>query len=363
MEGMVDEIKTKVTVPDLIKATVSVPEQVTGKATGEVMLDPDVNLIKVAGQPIGHATPVPVRLTDGAEYIDPRLIENPPALDVALSTRASEETVAGVKTQTDKMSFDADGALKVQNPPNLDVKLSDIETALDSVFGQLDSKTSTLAKESDGNLEAIKTQADKLLFDAQGNLKMAEQGTVTVTGDIDADVTGTVAVSGTPTVEIKNDSVGLAKEADGNLAAIKAKTDNLDAKLSDIKTGTDKIPDAPAEEHVAANDPHAVRLTDGSAFLDPRQVSIQELDALLRYMLQSGMFQTSVDSAGRLRVIIDVSGTATPVTESGTWNVGLSSGSNVIGGVTLSPYGQGMDLEQKMYLVYQGAQRDKMTFS
>ncbi|TLN15759.1 hypothetical protein FDZ71_07080 [bacterium] len=64
-----------------------------------------------------------------------------------------------------------------------------------------------------------------------------------------------------------------------------------------------------------------------------------------------------------MRVIIDVAGTATPVTQSGTWTVGLSAGSNVIGGVTLSPYGQAMDLEQTMYLVYQNSQRDKMTFS
>ncbi|MCJ7455808.1 hypothetical protein MUP07_03575 [Candidatus Bathyarchaeota archaeon] len=352
---MVDEIKAKVTVPDLLKAKVTQPEELTGKVGSEVMLDPDVNLIRVAGQPIGHTAPVPVRLTDGAEYIDPRVIENPPALDVDLSTRASEATLGDIKAQTDKMTFDVGGALNVQNPPNLDAKLSDVKSKTDNLDAKLSDVKTDLEniKTDTDNLSSIKGQTDKLEFDASGNLKAAEQGTVTVTGAVDADVTGTVVVT----------------NIDAKLSDIKSKTDNLDAKLSDVKTGTDylsaikaktdNIPASPSQEHVAANDPHAVRLTDGSAFLDPRQVSIQELDALLRYMLQTGLFQTSVDSAGRLRVIIDVAGTATPVT--------ISSGTvttvSTLSAITTFPYGQAMGLDQMMYLVYQDAQRDKMTFS
>jgi hypothetical protein len=94
-----------------------------------------------------------------------------------------------------------------------------------------------------------------------------------------------------------------------------------------------------------------------------RLVDLVQLDALLRCMSQTALFQTRVDSSGRLCVIIDAAGTATPVTMSGTWTVGLSTGTNVIGGVTFSPYGQAMDLEQTMYLGYQNAQRDKMTFT
>jgi hypothetical protein len=50
-------------------------------------------------------------------------------LDVALSTRASETTLSGIKTQTDKLTFDASNYLQVNvkaivNPPNLDVALS-----------------------------------------------------------------------------------------------------------------------------------------------------------------------------------------------------------------------------------------------
>jgi hypothetical protein len=61
--------------------------------------------------------------------------------------------MSSVKSQTDKLTFDAGNALKVQNPPNLDAAVS------------------TLAKESGGNLAAIRTQTDKLQFDPQSNLK------------------------------------------------------------------------------------------------------------------------------------------------------------------------------------------------
>jgi len=50
-------------------------------------------------------------------------------LDTNLSTRASETTLSGIKSQTDKLTFDAANRLKVQldsipNPSNLDVALS-----------------------------------------------------------------------------------------------------------------------------------------------------------------------------------------------------------------------------------------------
>lgn len=307
---MVDEIKAKVTVREFIKATVSMPEQVTGKVQSEVMLDPDVNLIKIAGEPIGDDHPVPV------------------------------------------------------SNPNLDAKLSDIKAALDAVFGQLDEKTSTLASET--TAAAIKTQTDKLAFDASGNLKTSQQGTVTVEGALDADVTGTVAVSGTPPIEIKTDSVGLAKEAGGNLAAIKgktdnldaklsdikSKTDNLDAKLSDIKTGTDKIPDSPSQEHITADDPHAVRVADGTGFIGPTRpfdVQLQGIDLLLRTLLNTPFARSAIDPQGRLRIIIDAAGTATPVSSLST--------------ITTFPYGQQWDLVDSSFIAYTECQRSKMMFA
>jgi hypothetical protein len=50
-------------------------------------------------------------------------------LDVLLSSRASEATLAGIRAQTDKLTFDTSNRLKVNvevtaNPPNLDVPLS-----------------------------------------------------------------------------------------------------------------------------------------------------------------------------------------------------------------------------------------------
>jgi hypothetical protein len=51
-------------------------------------------------------------------------VANPPNLDVALSTRASESTLSAIKAQTDKLTFDTAGRLAIQNPPNLDVALS-----------------------------------------------------------------------------------------------------------------------------------------------------------------------------------------------------------------------------------------------
>jgi hypothetical protein len=46
------------------------------------------------------------------------------ASEATLSTRASEATLAGIKAQTDKLTFDAANRLAVQNPPNIDVLLS-----------------------------------------------------------------------------------------------------------------------------------------------------------------------------------------------------------------------------------------------
>lgn len=56
-------------------------------------------------------------------------VANPSNLDVALSSRASESTLSGVKAQTDKFQFDVNNYLKTvpqatPNPSNLDVALS-----------------------------------------------------------------------------------------------------------------------------------------------------------------------------------------------------------------------------------------------
>jgi len=77
-------------------------------------------------------------------------IQNPPNLDVLLSSRASESTLSGIKTQTDKLTFDSNNRLAIQNPPNLDVLLS--------------------SRASETTLSSIKAQTDKLTFDSENRL-------------------------------------------------------------------------------------------------------------------------------------------------------------------------------------------------
>jgi len=79
-------------------------------------------------------------------------------LDTALSTRASESTLSGVKAQTDKLTFDASNRLAIQNPPNLDVALS--------------------TRASESTLSGIKTQTDKLTFDTSNYLQVNVKATV-----------------------------------------------------------------------------------------------------------------------------------------------------------------------------------------
>lgn len=45
--------------------------------------------------------------------------------------------------------------------------------------------------------------------------------------------------------------------------------------------------------------------------------------------------RVGVDTNGNVKVILNAAGTATPVTESGTWNVGLSAGTNYVGKVAI----------------------------
>jgi hypothetical protein len=80
-------------------------------------------------------------------------------LKVDAVLEAEHITIGNVKIQDASTSnlaaVDSDGQLAVQNPPNLDAKASDIKSDLDTISGQLDAKTSTLAKESGGNLAAL----------------------------------------------------------------------------------------------------------------------------------------------------------------------------------------------------------------
>jgi len=60
----------------------------------------------------------------------------------------------------------------------------------------------------------------------------------------------------------------------------------------------------------------------------------------------------AVDSSGRLRIVIDVAGTATPVTLAST----------VVSSITSFPYGQAEEMKQRGDIQYDECQRGKMTF-
>ena len=92
---------------------------------------------------------------DSYLYVNAGKVANPPNLDVALSTRASESTLSDIKSQTDKLKFDDNSYLYVNaavvaNPPNLDVAIS--------------------TRASEDTLSRIKSQTDKLTFDTDNYL-------------------------------------------------------------------------------------------------------------------------------------------------------------------------------------------------
>jgi len=84
-------------------------------------------------------------------FVDDKLKVSDAQLDVALSTRASESTLSAIKTQTDKLQFDANNFLRAA----------------------IASDELGLASES--TLSAIKSQTDKLTFADNDKLKTSQQ--------------------------------------------------------------------------------------------------------------------------------------------------------------------------------------------
>ncbi len=90
-----------------------------------------------------------------------------------------------------------------------------------------------------------------------------------------------------------------------------------------------------------------------------------DIDLLLKTVLGTPLARLAVDSAGRLRIIIDAAGIATPVsgtvavTKSGTWT--LDSQTITAGGVF--PVDQRFELMQRANIEYNECQRRKFTFS
>ena len=99
-------------------------------------------------------------------------------LQTTATLQAESITIGAVKLQdansANEAGVNTNGQLAVQNPPNLDAatstlakesggNLAGIKSDTDTIASQLDAKTSTLAKETGGNLAAIKSDADTIV--------------------------------------------------------------------------------------------------------------------------------------------------------------------------------------------------------
>ncbi|MEM1820417.1 MAG: hypothetical protein QXU64_02365 [Thermofilaceae archaeon] len=185
-------------------------------------------------------------------------------LDVALSTRASESTLSSIKSQTDKLTFDASNRLYVNaavvaNPPNLDVALSTraSESTLTAVRDRLPSSLTTagnlrtavmedavgLAKSSD--VAAVRDRLPSSLT-AAGNFRaavvedtvgLARDSTVAAVRDR---LPSSLTTAGNLRTAIMEDAVGLARES--TLSSILNRLDvALSSRLSE-STFTARVP-------------------------------------------------------------------------------------------------------------------------
>lgn len=91
-------------------------------------------------------------------------------------------------------------------------------------------------------------------------------------------------------------------------------------------------------------------------------VTIQDIDQLLRTLLNTPLVRLAIDAAGRMRVIIDVAGTATPVTQSGTWNM-TQTGTWILSAGGVFPVDQRWELIQRANIEFAECQRNRMAFA
>jgi hypothetical protein len=194
---------------------------------------------------------------------------------VPLPTGASTEaTLALIKAKTDNL----DVALSTRTKP------ADTQ-AVSAAALPLPAGASTSALQTTGNTSLSSIDGKVVLpgaLDGSGNLKTHEQGTAAVSA----------ASLPLPT--------GAATEA----------------TLALIKTDVDKIPASPSTDRTAAAGPFSVRLSDGAAFFDPRDIS-DRVGRALGVVSVTG----SVAVTGTFwQATQPVSGTVA-ATQSGTWTV------------------------------------------
>ena len=202
------------------------------RVVAEVTLG-EINLTRVGGTP----------LTARDWSLDFAKLQN---LDVALSTRASEVTLSGIKAQIDKLSFDAANRLAIQNPPNLDVALSVIRDRLPSSLTTagnfriaLLEDAVGLAKENTLSALSGKFAPAAPLSDVMGNPSTTVVGAALLGFDgtlwrrVAIDTSRRLRVVAESVANPPNLDVALSSRAsEETLSAIKSKTDNIDVELS-----------------------------------------------------------------------------------------------------------------------------------
>jgi len=83
-------------------------------------------------------------------------------------------------------------------------------------------------------------------------------------------------------------------------------------------------------------------------------IDLNDLLQILKQLVQSPLGRLAIDSTGRLRIIIDVAGVATPVT--------VSSGSVTVSAGGVFPIDQRFEMIQRSNIEYNECQRSKFTF-
>lgn len=108
-----------------------------------------------------------------------------PATEETVATLATQTTAAAIKTNTDNLAGIKTGT---DNLATIKTDLDTLTTAGGGGYVRQDS-TGTIAKETGGNLAAIKTNSDKFTFDVDGNLLTAgsSSGSASAVGIKNAD--------------------------------------------------------------------------------------------------------------------------------------------------------------------------------
>lgn len=240
------------------------------------------------------AAPVSTRLSDGAAFYDGTKTGQLPAalvggrLDVvigAAGTIATESTLSGIKTGTDK----------IPSSP-----ATDRSTAVAPASVRLSDGAAFYAGATEGTLASIKTGTDKIPSSpstdrataaAPASVRLSD-GSAFYAGATETTVaaikTGTDKIPSSPATDrstaaapfsarLSDGAAFYAAPAAAQLPAalVSGRLDvnvggvgtlATETTLASIKTGTDKIPSSPATDRATAAAPASVRLSDGSAF-------------------------------------------------------------------------------------------------